>query len=248
MKQLTVQQWTRIVNEADVGNERAFYFACKRYLDVFIAATALFFIFPFYLVLAFIIKLDSRGPVFFIQERVGAKRRVIDGQVTWEVHEFPMYKFRTMYVNAESEIHRQFMEAYIAGDEAKMAELQPNAEEASSFKLSGDPRVTRVGKFLRKTSLDELPQLLNVVKGDMSLVGPRPAILYEVEMYQEKHFHRLAAIPGITGLWQVSGRCEIGFDEMIQLDQKYIQQQSLWLDIQIILNTFLAIFTAKGAG
>jgi lipopolysaccharide/colanic/teichoic acid biosynthesis glycosyltransferase len=153
-----------------------------------------------------------------------------------------------MWTNVDQKLHRQYMEAYIAGDQVKMANLQPDPKAAISFKLAGDPRVTKFGRFLRQTSLDELPQLWNVIKGNMSLVGPRPPIAYEVEMYSLYHLQRLATIPGITGLWQVNGRCELGFDDMLRLDVKYIKNQSLILDLKILLLTPRAIISQKGAG
>jgi lipopolysaccharide/colanic/teichoic acid biosynthesis glycosyltransferase len=153
-----------------------------------------------------------------------------------------------MYTNVDSELHRRYVQAYIDGDEAAMAALRPGDAKSDSYKLTADPRVTRVGRFLRRTSLDELPQLWNVIRGEMSLVGPRPPIPYEVKKYGRDHFHRLAALPGITGLWQVSGRCETTFEEMVQLDLNYIKNQSIWLDLQILLKTLPAVISEKGAG
>jgi lipopolysaccharide/colanic/teichoic acid biosynthesis glycosyltransferase len=153
-----------------------------------------------------------------------------------------------MRTDIDARLHQKYMEAYISGDEAKMSELQPDVKSAKSYKLSGDPRITRMGKLLRRLSLDELPQLWNIIKGDMSLVGPRPPIPYEVEKYERRHLDRLAALPGLTGLWQVSGRCETTFEEMVQLDLEYIEKQSIWLDLKILLKTVPAVITAKGAG
>ena len=144
-------------------------------------------------------------------------------------------------------VHQQFIDAYIAGDEAEMAKIQTDPESQTKHKLVNDPRVTRVGKILRKTSLDELPQIWNVIKGEMSLVGPRPPLPYEVEKYHLWHFQRLTTLPGITGLWQVSGRSSTSFDEMVSLDLKYIENQSIWRDIKILIKTIPAVLSGKGA-
>lgn len=133
------------------------------------------------------------------------------------------------------------------GDHEKMAAIQPDKDGADMFKLNGDPRVTSIGSFLRKTSLDELPQLWNVLKGEMSLVGPRPPITYEVQNYSEESMGRLATVPGLTGLWQMTGRGELGFDEMVELDLEYIENRSLWLDIKILFGTVPAVLLSKGA-
>ena len=177
---------------------------------------------PFWLLIALLIKLDSKGPVFYKQERVG-----MDGRV------FLFYKFRTMRPDADDATHREFQRRYIAG--------QPEVKLASDgrpvYKLQTDPRITRVGRWLRRLSLDELPQLLNVLRGDMSVVGPRPPIPYEVESYELWHRKRLDMKPGMTGLWQVSGRNRLPFDEMVRLDLFYIENWSLLLDLKIILKT-----------
>lgn len=194
--------------------------------------------FPLMILAAVVIKLDSPGPVFFIQERVGARRRNRGGHAVWQICKFPFYKLRTMGHNVDQSAHREYIEAFVNGD------VKPTGEK---FKLVDDPRVTRVGKILRKTSLDELPQLLNVLKGEMSLVGPRPVPVYEAAHYQESHFERLCALPGITGLWQVRGRCQVPFDEMIRMDIEYVRNQSVWLDLKILFRTIPAVLTARGA-
>jgi len=194
----------------------------KRTLDLFIAALACVLLFPFWLLIALLIKLDSKGPVFYTQERVG-----MDGRL------FLLYKFRTMQAGADSEVHREYQRAFIAG----RAEANLGNEHKPTYKLLSDPRITRVGKLLRRTSLDEVPQLLNVLSGDMSLVGPRPPIPYEVEAYELWHRKRLDMKPGLTGLWQVSGRNRLPFEEMVRLDLFYIENWSLLLDIKIILRT-----------
>lgn len=242
------EQWSTQTEVLTESHLKFHYFYFKRLTDWIVAAVALIILLPLILIIAVLIKWDSPGPVFFSQERVGARRRTLNGQTTWEIRTFTFYKFRTMRVDIDPALHRQFMQAYIAGNEAMMAALQPDPEAATAFKLTGDPRITRVGGFLRKFSLDELPQLWNVMKGDMSLVGPRPPIPYEVDLYQVKHFQRFAALPGITGLWQVSGRCATSFDEMIHLDVEYIEKQSIWLDLKILLWTVPAIISQEGAG
>ncbi|HKR00515.1 MAG TPA: sugar transferase [Pyrinomonadaceae bacterium] len=194
----------------------------KRASDILIASVALALLSPFWLVIAVLIKLDSRGPVFYKQERVG-----MDGRI------FLFYKFRTMRVNADDAAHREYQQKYIAGQaEATMVE-----GERPAYKLVKDARITRIGGWLRRLSLDELPQLLNILRGDMSVVGPRPPIPYEVEAYQLWHRKRLDMKPGLTGLWQVSGRNRLPFDEMVRLDLFYIENWSLLLDLKILLRT-----------
>lgn len=227
------------------------YFAAKRAMDLTIVSLSLIFILPLLVFVAILIKLDSPGPAIYRQERVGAKRRLRNGVFVWEEVPFTIYKFRTMRVDAKSTLHRQFIEAYINGDEEAMRRIQAAQKQAQDaedkYKLANDPRVTRVGKFLRKTSLDEIPQLWNVLKGDMSLVGPRPPIPYEVELYLFHHHDRLKTTPGITGLWQVEGRSATSFEEMVQMDVDYIKRQTLALDIKIIVGTVTAVVSGKGA-
>lgn len=228
-------------------NASSFFF-CKRLVDILVAIHALVLLLPLMIIIAVLIKLDSPGPIFFRQERVSARRRSQKGFMHWEVFTFDFFKFRTMWVDVDPDIHKKFMEAYIANNEQQMAELQPDADSATAFKLTGDPRITRVGKFLRKTSLDELPQLWNVITGEMSLVGPRPPIPYEVEKYSSHQRLRLAAKSGITGLSQVSGRCGLSFEETVRFDMEYMDKQSIWLDIRILLQTIPAAISGKGAG
>jgi lipopolysaccharide/colanic/teichoic acid biosynthesis glycosyltransferase len=223
------------------SRDKDFYFACKRCIDVVVAATLLCLLLPLMLLIAVLIKLDSRGPVLFVQERVGAKRRSRDGHIVWETCTFPFHKFRSMYQNADQSLHKAYVREFVRGS----AELTNQSQH--QFKLANDPRVTRIGRILRKTSLDELPQLINVLKGDMSLVGPRPVPVYEVAQYQAKHYERLAALPGITGLWQVKGRGQVTFEEMIRLDIEYVENQSLWLDAKILFLTIPAVLSGRGA-
>ncbi|HEX8708502.1 MAG TPA: sugar transferase [Pyrinomonadaceae bacterium] len=194
----------------------------KRSSDLLIAVLALALLVPVWIIIAILIKLDSRGPVFYKQERVG-----MDGRI------FLFYKFRTMRVDTDDAAHREYQRKYIAG----RAEAVLVEGERPAYKLVKDSRITRVGQLLRRLSLDELPQLLNVLRGDMSVVGPRPPIPYEVEAYELWHRKRLDMKPGLTGLWQVSGRNRLPFDEMVRLDLFYIENWSLLLDLKIILRT-----------
>jgi exopolysaccharide biosynthesis polyprenyl glycosylphosphotransferase len=203
----------------------------KRTFDLLIAALSIAVLFPVWLLIALLIKLDSRGAVFYTQERVG-----MDGRL------FLLYKFRTMNAGADSEAHREYQRAFIAG----RAEANLGNEQKPTYKLLADPRITRVGKVLRRTSLDEVPQLLNVLLGDMSLVGPRPPIPYEVEAYELWHRKRLDMKPGLTGLWQVSGRNRLPFEEMVRLDLFYIENWSLLLVVKIILRTGLVVLGGEG--
>jgi lipopolysaccharide/colanic/teichoic acid biosynthesis glycosyltransferase len=231
----------------DVKNRMAYFYA-KRVVDFTIVAIALLLLAPLIAIIAILVKLDSPGPAIFRQERVGAKRRYRNGAWHWEPVTFTFYKFRTMKAGAKSSIHRQFVKAYIAGDEAKMAKLQASKNaEKTQYKLQNDPRVTKLGQFLRKTSLDELPQLWNVLMGHMSLVGPRPPIPYEVDMYKPWHHQRLATLPGVTGLWQVYGRSSTTFDDMVKLDIEYIDRQSVALDLKILISTIPAVLVGEGA-
>jgi len=223
------------------ANANRSYFLCKRCLDVCLAGVILFLLVPVLLFIAVLIKLDSRGPVFFTHERVGAKRKNTGRETVWAVTKFGMHKFRSMSANADSRVHEAYIRDFVAG------RVQPSEESGGKFKLTNDPRVTRVGRMLRRTSLDELPQLFNVLKGQMSLVGPRPVPAYEVACYRNGEHKRLAALPGITGLWQVNGRCRVSFEEMIRMDLEYIRNASLWLDLRILLLTIPAVLWGRGA-
>jgi len=200
----------------------------KRTFDLIIAALAIVLLLPLWLLIALLIKLDSRGAVFYTQERVG-----MDGRL------FLLYKFRTMKAGADPDLHREYQKAFIAG----RAEANIGNDNQPTYKLLADPRITRIGKLLRRTSLDEVPQLLNVLLGDMSIVGPRPPIPYEVEAYELWHRKRLDMKPGLTGLWQVSGRNRLPFEEMVRLDLFYIENWSLLLDLKIILRTGLVMLS-----
>jgi exopolysaccharide biosynthesis polyprenyl glycosylphosphotransferase len=193
----------------------------KRVLDFAIALVALVLASPIMLLTALAIKLDSPGPILFRQTRVGKWGEL-----------FPCYKFRSMYIDAEQ----------------RLKELQAlNEADGPVFKIKNDPRVTRVGRIIRKLSIDELPQLFNVFKGEMSLVGPRPALPREVAQYEYYQIGRLHAMPGITGLQQVSGRSDVDFKRWVELDLQYIAEQSLWKDIEILVKTIPAVLWSKGA-
>lgn len=221
------------------------YYTIKRIMDVIVAFGLLVLFFPLMLLITLVITVFSPGPVFFSQERVGVKRSAHGGRPYWKKTVFQCIKFRTMHVNTDSSLHRSYIQALIDDDHETMVKLQGKVTEI--HKLLQDPRVTRPGKLLRKLSLDELPQLWNVLRGDMSIVGPRPAIPYEVEMYKSWHLLRLGAQPGITGLQQVVARSTASFDKQVELDLEYINHQSIWLDFRIMLKTPFVIISTKGA-
>ena len=202
--------------------------ALKRMVDIVGGAVALVFLAPVFLVIAVAITTTSKGPVFFRQRRIGQYGE-----------SFVFLKFRTMYVDSDASIHQEYVKQLIAG-KAQRNPAGGNGEGV--YKLTGDSRITRVGAILRKTSLDEVPQFVNVLKGEMSLVGPRPPIPYEVESYDLWHHRRFLEVkPGITGLWQVNGRNRIKFDDMVRLDLLYARTWSPWLDFKILLRTPLAV-------
>ncbi|MGD8457119.1 MAG: sugar transferase [Anaerolineales bacterium] len=227
-----------------IPSDRRRYYTAKRLTDIICSILLLPFLLPLMLVVAAIVFISSPGPIFFVQERVGVKKRQYKNHLYWKKENYWNYKFRTMAINADTSIHQAYMKALIENNEEAMAALQ--GKETDSRKLVNDTRVISAGKFLRKFSLDELPQFFNVLRGDMSLVGPRPAIPYEVEMYHPWHFRRLETLPGITGLQQVKAR-SIDFDEQVCLDIEYIDKQSLWLDIRIMWRTIWAVLSTKGA-
>lgn len=207
----------------------------KRAMDITGSLVGLLLLSPLLLVIALLIKATSQGPVLFRQERFGQYGR-----------KFVFLKFRSMFVNNDDSIHRAFIRKLIT----EMGESAPGDTTGTNpvYKITNDPRITPLGHILRKTSLDELPQFINVLKGEMSLVGPRPPIPYELENYDVWHRHRLLGKkPGITGLWQVTGRSTTTFDSMVRLDLQYIREWSLWLDIKLLLQTPLAVVRGKGA-
>jgi len=215
--------------ELGVHPETAANRALKRALDIAVATVTLLVTGLPMLLIAALVKLDSRGPVLFHQRRVGMDGRMI-----------VVPKFRTMHVDGDDGEHRAYVAAQLGG-------TATSDEHTGQYKLVGDPRVTRVGRFLRRFSLDELPQLVNLLAGTMSAVGPRPAIPYEVELYEPWQRHRLDVRPGLTGLWQVSGRSRLSYTEMIELDLEYIAQWSLWLDLTILLRTPAAVLRRNHA-
>ncbi len=208
-------------------------FGIKRAMDVFGSAAALLFFSPALAAIALAVKLSSKGPILFRQERLGQY-----GQT------FTFLKFRSMYTNCDAKIHQEYVNQFIAG---QVGDAGADGSKVV-FKIQKDPRVTAIGRFLRRTSLDELPQFINVLRGDMSLVGPRPPIAYEFRAYDLWHRRRVLEIkPGITGLWQVEGRSRTRFDDMVRLDLKYARGWSIWLDVKILIQTPSAVFSGDGA-
>ncbi len=224
---------------------RETYYLVKRMLDILVASLLLVVLSPLMLFIGLLIRLDSPGPAIFSQERIGSKRRRTAMGVTWEPTRFKFYKFRSMYKDIDPSVHQAYVEAFINHNATEMDAAQPS--ESGVRKLVNDHRITKLGKLLRKTSIDELPQLWNVLMGDMTLVGPRPALRYEVELYKPWHHRRLRAVPGLTGLWQVEGRSMMEFDEMVALDIEYTERKSIWLDTIILLKTPIAVLSMKGA-
>ncbi len=202
----------------------------KRVMDLLITLLALPFLLPLMAVIALFVRLDSPGPALFKQKRVGKNGRL-----------FEIYKFRTMHCDLDDSYHRSFMKAFVKG------EIGQSSDAKKVYKPFTDAQVTRVGRFLRKTSLDELPQLFNVLRGEMSLIGPRPNVVWEVEAYKRWHMERLSVLPGITGLAQVNGRSSINFDTIVRYDIEYVKRQSVWLDVQILWKTFTSIVEKRGA-
>lgn len=202
-------------------NVRGLYNFTKRVFDIVAATSVLVLLSPLLLIVVLSIKLTSRGKVLYVQERNGYQGRI-----------FKMYKFRSMVMNADKLI----------------GELESkNEAQGPMFKIKDDPRVTKIGRFIRKTSIDEIPQLLNIIKGDMTLVGPRPPLPTEVAKYESWQKLRLSVKPGLTGLWQISGRSNVGFEEMVRMDLRYIRERSLLYDMKIIIKTIPAIFGSQDA-
>jgi lipopolysaccharide/colanic/teichoic acid biosynthesis glycosyltransferase len=227
-----------------IPGNRSMYYLSKRIVDVIVAILALIIFSPIMLAIAVLIHFDSPGPVIFTQKRVGSIRRKGSRHYYWEKTEFRCFKFRTMVNKADPTIHHDFINALINHDEQKLAAIQ--GSESKVKKLVNDSRVTRIGHFLRCSSLDELPQFWNVLRGEMSVVGPRPAIPYELESYKSWYFQRLNTKPGITGLWQVGARNSVDFDSMVKLDVEYVKKQSFWLDLKIMILTPMVMFRRNG--
>lgn len=193
----------------------------KRLFDILLSGMALICLSPVFLITAIAIKIEDGGPAFFIQSRAGK-----------DMKPFKMYKFRSMYVNAD----------------AKLAELlKDNEQTGHAFKIKNDPRITKVGRFIRKVSIDELPQLINIIKGDMSIVGPRPILPWQMEECNEYEKQRLIVQPGLTCYWQIGGRANIKWDEWVELDLDYIEKMGLWTDLKMIVKTIPAVFDSEGA-
>lgn len=203
----------------------------KRGVDLALTIALLLLLGPMMLLIAAAIKLHSPGPAFYRQQRIGR-----DGA------QFTMLKFRSMRVSADSQPHRQYVQRLISEN------IRPDELGAQSLKLQSDPRITGLGKILRGLGLDELPQMINVLRGEMSLVGPRPPLAYEYELYNDWHKQRLQVTPGITGLWQVTAHNQVPFDDMVRIDLAYIESMSLWLDLWIMILTPLEMIRGKGGG
>ncbi len=202
----------------------------KRVLDVVLATIAVVAAAPLLAGIWLAVRLTSRGPVIFRQERLGLGEQP-----------FTLYKFRTIIDGAPDAVHRDYVVRLLT------QEVSPSGGDKGLYKLEADPRVTRVGRWLRRTSLDELPQLFNVLRGEMSLVGPRPALAWEAELYEEVHRRRFDVLPGITGLWQVSGRSELSDEERLALDNYYAASRSFWLDLRILVRTVPTVVSRRGA-
>ena len=217
-----------VKSTADRSNMRAVYEKksdvykfLKRFFDIVLSGIALLCLSPVFLVTAIAIKLEDGGPAFFTQPRAGK-----------DMKPFKMYKFRSMYVNADEKLKEL---------------LKDNEQTGHAFKIKNDPRITKVGKFIRKTSIDELPQLINIIKGDMSIVGPRPILSFQMEECNDYEKQRLIVQPGLTCYWQIGGRANIKWDEWVELDLNYIEDMSLWTDLKMIVKTVPAVFDSEGA-
>ena len=238
-----------IVRPPTIAWRRFYVQSLKRILDIVSALVILFLLWPVMVAIAVLVKIDSPGPALFVQKRIGK-----DGRP------FRIYKFRTMVHRLDDSAHRKFMQAFVKGDLSPRGWTSRNLisqsfsshadvirPHATIYKPFTEAQVTRIGRILRKTSLDELPQVINILKGEMSLVGPRPNVLYEVEAYSEWHRERLSVLPGITGLAQVQGRSAIDFDTICKYDIQYAQQIGLGLDLRIIFHTVVCVLRREGA-
>lgn len=210
----------QVVN--DIKDTKVRYEAIKRIFDIVLSSIGIIILFPIFLIIGIIIKMDSKGPVFFAHERIGKNGKTIK-----------IYKFRTMNKDAEAMI-RNFTK-----DQMK--------EYKNNYKLREDPRITKVGKILRKTSLDELPQILNILKGELSIVGPRPVVISELEKYGQNKDKFLSVKPGLTGYWQVNGRSSTTYEERIAMELYYVENRGIWLDIKIFFKTIISVFKSEGA-
>lgn len=217
----SVQEYQYNLDSEEIKDLKFSYFFIKRTMDIILATIGLVCLFPVFIIVVIAIKIETPGKVIFSQKRVGFKGK-----------EFSMYKFRSMINDAE------VIKAQLA---------DKNEMSGPMFKIKEDPRITKVGKFIRRTSIDELPQLINVLKGEMSLVGPRPNLPQEVEQFNRYQLQKLNAKPGLTCYWQVMGRSSLGFEEWMRLDVKYIEERSTWVDIKLIIRTFTVLFGDENA-
>jgi len=206
------------------------YLRMKRIVDVVLTLLLAIPLCIVFVLIAVVIRLDSKGPVLFRQKRVG-----LNGE------EFLFYKFRSMYVDTDENVHRNAITQYMNGEQ-----LNKRVDTTLLYKLVDDPRITRVGRFLRKTSIDELPQFLNVLRGEMTLVGPRPPLPYEVELYSDRDWLRLCGKPGLTGIWQVYARSRVDFQTMVDMDIDYLRHQSVWEDLKLVVLTPWVMVTGRG--
>ena len=206
------------------------YLRMKRIVDVVLTLLLAIPLCIVFVLIAVVIRLDSKGPVLFRQKRVG-----LNGE------EFLFYKFRSMYMNTDENVHRNAITQYMNGEQ-----LNERVDTTLHYKLVDDPRITRVGRFLRKTSIDELPQFLNVLRGEMTLVGPRPPLPYEVELYSDRDWLRLCGKPGLTGIWQVYARSRVDFQTMVDMDIDYLRHQSVWEDLKLVVLTPWVMVTGRG--
>lgn len=221
IKEENIEKRVVFLKEKDNLSKRA-YIVVKRFLDIFLSLIGLILLSPIFLIISIIIKIDSKGPIFFIHSRIGKNGKP-----------FGIYKFRTMVNNAE--------------DLIKTFTPEQKAEFEKCYKLEKDPRVTKIGNFLRKTSLDELPQILNILKGELSIIGPRPIVQAELEKYGDDKEKFLSVKPGLTGYWAANGRSDTSYEERIQMELYYVDNMSFWLDIKVFFKTILAVLKKEGA-
>lgn len=222
-------------DDLPVVEQKRFYETVKRIQDFTMALMAIVLLSPLWLLFAVVIKLTSPGPVIYKQkEALGRYGRRIT-----------MYKFRTMYTHMDNAHHKEAIAKFVQGEH--LDTIQKDGKNLRVYKITRDPRVTSVGRFLRKSGLDEIPQLVNVLRGELSIVGPRPPLVYEYEHYTKEHSRRLEVLPGITGLYQVTARSQVPFEKMVEIDMDYIRRRSYWLDLKIILMTPWVLVTGMGA-
>jgi len=223
------------LDDFPITEERRGYELIKRMQDVSMAIIALLLLSPLWLLIGLVIRLTSDGPAIHRQKNVIGRYG----------RPFTLYKFRTMFVNIDDAQHREAIARFVEGKALDV--IEKDGQEVPVYKLTRDPRVTPVGRFLRKTGLDEIPQLINVLRGELALVGPRPPLDYEYERYTNRHKRRLEVLPGITGLYQVTARSQVPFERMIEIDLDYVQRRSYWFDLKIMLLTPWVLITGKGA-